>query len=137
MKLIVACVAVLFVSCASASFADNKGTCPPAPPTTSNRTTANAEEPRGTITLLAVVSDTGYVCSVRIIRGVNKKADADALKAVRTWRFAPAKKDGRPVPVVITVEVKYEREKDGNVVLSSPNPAPAERIAPTAETPKR
>jgi hypothetical protein len=36
----------------------------------------------------------------------------------------PAKKDGRPVAVVVTVQVPYERDKDGNVILfvASANP---------------
>ena len=73
------------------------------------------------------MSDTGYVCSAKVIDGIDKKSDADAENAVRHWNFAPAKKDGRPVPVVVTVQVRYERDKDGNVILSSHQPTPTEQ----------
>jgi len=91
----------------------------------------NSNDQSGKITLQAVVSNTGYVCSAKVIEGIDKKSDADAENAVRQWHFTPAKKDGRPVPVVVSVEVHYERDKDGNVILSSHQPTP------TKEAPKR
>ncbi len=33
--------------------------------------------------------------------------DQKAIEAVRNWRFSPAMKDGRPVPVQINVEVNF------------------------------
>lgn len=115
---------IIVSSCAVASLAENKGSCPPSPPVARHRT--NGSDQSGKITLQAVVSDTGYVCSAKVIEGIDKKSDADAENAVRQWHFAPAKKDGRPVPVVISVEVHYERDKDGNVILSSHQPTPTE-----------
>src|SRR5579872_4992102 len=113
---------VIVASCAVASLAENKGTCPPSPPVAMHRTNSNDQS--GKITLQAVVSNTGYVCSAKVIEGIDKKSDADAENAVRQWHFTPAKKDGRPVPVVVSVEVHYERDKDGNVILSSHQPTP-------------
>jgi protein TonB len=34
--------------------------------------------------------------------------DQKAIDAVRQWRFDPAKKDGRPVAVQISVEVSFK-----------------------------
>src|SRR5271167_1536789 len=121
MKPVFTCLIVV-ASCAVASLAENKGTCPPSPPVERHRT--NGSDQSGKITLQALVSDTGYVCSANVIDGIDKKSDADAENAVRQWHFAPAKKDGRPVPVMITVEVHYERDMDGNVTLSSHQPTP-------------
>ena len=118
------CFVVL--SCAVASLAEDKGTCPPAPPIEKHRT--NTGDRSGKITIQAVVSDTGYVCTAKVIDGIDKKSDADAENAVRQWHFVPAKKDGRPVPMVVAVEVRYERDKDGNVILSSHQPAPTEEV---------
>jgi TonB family protein len=115
---------IIIASCAVACLAENKGTCPPSPPVARHRT--NSSDQSGKITLQAVVSDTGYVCSAKVIDGIDKKFDADAENAVRQWRFVAAKKDGRPVPVVVSVEVHYERNKDGNIILSSHQPAPTE-----------
>ncbi len=108
--IVVACFAV-------ASLAENKGSCPPAPPVERHRPTSKAQESTDTITLLVVLSDAGYVCSAQVIHAPDKKSGVDAVSTVRQWHFEPAKKDGRRVPVLITVEVKYERDKDGNIIL--------------------
>ena len=129
MKSVFACLFVV-ASLAVASAAENKGTCPPSPPVERHRTISNAQA-SGKITLLVVVSETGYVCSATVIDGIDKKSNADAEKAVRQWQFSPAKKDGRPVPVEVTVEIRYERDKDGNVIAGSQKPMP------TQEAPKQ
>ena len=121
---------MIVASCAVSSFAVNKGTCPPSPPVERHRTTGNAQA-SGKITLQAVVSDTGYVCSARVIDGIDRKSDAEAEQAVQQWHFAPAKKDGRSVPVVVTVEVQYQRDKDENVILKSHKPTQAEETPTT------
>jgi protein TonB len=64
---------------------------------------------------MVVVSDKGFACSVQLLRGIDKETDADALAAVTNWTFKPATKDGRPVPVVVTVEMNYVM-KDGKLV---------------------
>lgn len=115
---------MILVSCAVLSVAENKGTCPPSPPVERHRQSSNDQS--GKITVQAVVSDTGYVCSAKVMDGIDKKSDAAAENAVRQWHFVPAKKDGRPVPVVISVEVQYQRDKDGNVILRSQQPTPTE-----------
>jgi TonB family protein len=66
------------------------------------------------VLLMAVVSNTGYVCDAQIIRGLDKDTDKKAVQAVRSWRFQPGQKDGHPVPTVITVQVTYR--KDGELV---------------------
>ena len=114
---------MVVASCAVASVAVDKGTCPLSPPVERHRTTSNAQQ-SGKITVQAVVSDAGYVCSAKVIDRTDKKSDADAERTVHQWHFAPAKKDGRPVPVVVTVEVQYERDKDGNITLKSDKPTP-------------
>ena len=121
MKSAFLCV-ITAVLCSVPSVAENKGTCPPAPPVGKHRATSNADESNGTITVLAVVSDRGYVCTAQVIRGIDKKSNAEAEKTVRQWRFTPAKKDGHPVPVVVKVPVNYERDKNGNVIISSSKP---------------
>ena len=115
-------IAILF--CGSMSIAENKGTCPPAPPEEKHPATNNSRESNGTISVLAVVSDKGYVCTAQVIRGLDKKSNAEAEKTVRQWRLTPAKKDGHAVPAVVTVQVKYERDKNGNVVIDPSNSTP-------------
>ncbi len=117
-------IAILF--CAIASVAENKGTCPPAPTVDKHPATINSDKSNGRISVLAVISDKGYVCTAQVTRGLDKRSNAEAEKTVRQWRFTPAKKDGHAVPVVVTVQVNYERDKNGNVIISSSKPTPPE-----------
>ena len=55
--------------------------------------------------LEAVISDTGTVESVRMLKPMDPELDAVLLEAVRQWRFRPAMKDGRPVRVRYTLTV--------------------------------
>jgi outer membrane biosynthesis protein TonB len=34
--------------------------------------------------------------------------DANAIAAVKTWKFAPVTKDGRPVAVAMRLEIDYK-----------------------------
>ena len=109
---------------------DDKGVCPPAPPKP-KAVPAESVPPQlppspdakfaGTVSLLAVISDKGYVCSVQLIRGFDKAADTQAIRAVRKWHFDPARKDGHPVPVVVKTEVNFWRNASGQLVSGTPN----------------
>ncbi len=110
---------VLMVSFTALSLGQNKGLCPPAP-AASALNAKNTPSPRRAtdaksiaVTVLTVVSDTGYVCDARVLNGVEKDIDKEAVETVRSWHFKPARKDGRDVPVVITVKVNFEKDKDG------------------------
>jgi hypothetical protein len=48
-----------------------------------------------------------YQGTVVISRSLGMGLDEKALAAVRQWKFEPALKDGRPVPVQINVEVNF------------------------------
>ncbi len=105
--------------------AEDKGICAPAPAVKTNRTISSDRS--GKIIVLAVVSDTGYVCDTRVIDGIDEKSDAGAENIVRQWRFAPLKKDSHRARFLVTVGVHYERDKDGNATLSAHQAPPAEK----------
>jgi TonB family protein len=42
-----------------------------------------------------------------VVRSLGMGLDQKALDAVRTWRFDPAKKDGRPVAVQMNIIVNF------------------------------
>jgi TonB family protein len=117
-------------SAAALAAADSKGFCPPTPPkpkVVARKTSVPQTPPTpdaqyaGTVMLMAVISDKGYVCDAQVIRGLDKATDKKAAGAVRQWHFQPAQKDGHAVPVVVTVEVNYWR-KNGELVQFPASP---------------
>lgn len=61
----------------------------------------------GTVTLIAIIGDDGRVGAVNVSEGVGGGLDQSAVRAVRGWRFAPATRDGRPVDVVVEINVNF------------------------------
>jgi hypothetical protein len=115
---------LMVVSTGVLAAADSKGSCPPTPPkpkAVATKASAPQTPPTpdaqyaGTVMLMAVISDKGYVCDAQVIRGLDKETDEKSAGAVRQWHFQPARKDGHAVPVVVIVEVNYWR-KDGELV---------------------
>lgn len=62
---------------------------------------------QGTVVLWVVVGPDGRTHEVRVQRSLGMGLDEKAIEAVRTWKFDPAKKDGKPVAVQINVEVNF------------------------------
>ena len=71
--------------------------------------TAEAKDARiqGVVTLECVVQPDGTVGDVEVIKALEDGLDQEAIKAVKQWRFEPGKKDGKPVPVLITLEMTF------------------------------
>jgi protein TonB len=66
-------------------------------------------EPRGTVVMLIGVNAKGRVEPVRVLRSDEQAFEQSAVATVKKWKFKPAEKDGRPVPVQITVEMRFQR----------------------------
>jgi TonB family protein len=56
-----------------------------------------------------VVDAEGAPRDVQISRSYNADFDAEAIKAIRQYRFKPSMKDGRPVAVEVTIEVDFKK----------------------------
>ncbi|HKV93565.1 MAG TPA: energy transducer TonB [Candidatus Angelobacter sp.] len=76
----------------------------------------------GTVVLGVIVSTTGYVCNVQLIRGFDKTADEQAMQTAREWHFDSARKNGAPVAVELVVPVDFWRNANGELVQSQPGP---------------
>ncbi|MEO7275659.1 MAG: energy transducer TonB [Vicinamibacterales bacterium] len=61
----------------------------------------------GDVELEIVVRRDGSVGEVRLMRGLGAGLDQRAIDAVRQWRFAPARRQGAPVDVVVEVAVEF------------------------------
>jgi protein TonB len=62
----------------------------------------------GDVDLEIVVRVDGSVGQVRIVRGLEPGLDQKATEAVRQWRFAPARRQGVPLEVVVQVSVAFK-----------------------------
>jgi TonB family protein len=62
---------------------------------------------QGEVTLLVTIGTDGRARNLSVVRSVGMGLDQKALDAVRTWRFDPAKKDGRPVAVQMNIIVNF------------------------------
>jgi TonB family protein len=69
---------------------------------------AKAQHRQGVVILEAVISPTGRVCSVEVLRGAGADLDRAAMEAVSQWRYTPTLLEGTPVPVIMTVTVNFK-----------------------------
>ena len=61
----------------------------------------------GTVVVELIVTPDGKVRDVKVTKNLEPSLDQQAIAAVRTWMFEPAKKDGKPVAVHIHAEVSF------------------------------
>ena len=71
---------------------------------------AQSARVQGVVILEAVIDRTGKVESVQVLRSI-PLLDQAAVTAVRQWRYRPATVNESPVPVIVTVTVKFELER--------------------------
>jgi protein TonB len=62
---------------------------------------------QGTCVLGLIVDAEGHPRDIYVIRGLGYGLDAKALETVKHWVFEPAKKDGQPVNVQVSIEVGF------------------------------
>ena len=66
-------------------------------------------EPNGVVVMLVGINPKGRVELVHVLRSSNDAFQKSAVSTVKTWKFSPAKKDGKPVPVQVTVEMRFQK----------------------------
>jgi TonB family protein len=62
---------------------------------------------QGTVLINAVIGPDGRPRNLRVTRALGMGLDQKALEAVEKWRFKPSTLDGKPVAVLVTVEVNF------------------------------
>ena len=62
----------------------------------------------GTVLIHAEIDPSGRPRNLRLARSVGMGLDEKAMEAVTQWLFKPGMKDGKPVTVAATIEVKFE-----------------------------
>ena len=73
--------------------------------------TAAAQEARiqGRVVLETVVQTDGSVGEVKVVQSLDAETglDAQAVGAMRQWQFRPGTKEGKPVAVLVNVEMTF------------------------------
>jgi TonB family protein len=62
---------------------------------------------QGEVTLLATIGADGRPRNLQVVRSLGMGLDEKALEAVKTWRFDPARMNGRPVAVQMNIIVNF------------------------------
>jgi protein TonB len=62
----------------------------------------------GDVLLEIVVRQDGSVGDVKVLQGLGSGLNERAVQAVRQWRFAPARRQGAPVDVIVEVAVEFK-----------------------------
>jgi protein TonB len=68
---------------------------------------AAAARVQGTVLLEATIDEEGNVVNLMVLRSV-PLLDGAALDAVRQWKYEPTLLNGSPVPVLMSVSVRFE-----------------------------
>jgi len=86
----------------------------PQPNSDAQTDTTNAAPPagkpkvmHGTVVLSVAIGPDGEVKDAKVSHSLDPWLDKKAIEAVRSWRFQPARKQGLPVAVLMTVEVSF------------------------------
>lgn len=61
----------------------------------------------GRVIVRFIVETTGLACSVEVVRAVSPGLDREALLAIQRARFTPGRQDNRPVPVRMSLPVRF------------------------------
>ena len=69
---------------------------------------ARRQKYQGVVVLSLIVDAQGSPQHIRVVRPLGMGLDEKALEAVRQYKFKPAQKDGKPVPVEINIEVNFQ-----------------------------
>ena len=68
---------------------------------------------QGTVTMSTVVRTDGTPNDIEVTTSLDTKygLDDQAVAALKQWRFEPGRKDGKPVPVRVSIEMRFSLKK--------------------------
>ena len=79
----------------------------PIPPYTEEAKKARAE---GLVVLQAIIRKDGSVDSFKVLQGVGYGLDESAIRTIaKEWKFVPGKLNGKPVDILVNIEVSFRR----------------------------
>jgi TonB family protein len=63
---------------------------------------------QGAVSLEALILEGGAVGAIKVVESLDPVLDMEAAYALSRWRFRPATREGKPVPVVVDVELTFK-----------------------------
>jgi TonB family protein len=63
---------------------------------------------QGTVVLRVVIDKNGLVSRISVDRTLGMGLDAQAVNAVKRWRFQPGTREGQPVAVEMIIQTSFE-----------------------------
>jgi TonB family protein len=77
---------------------------------------------QGTVFVQFVVSKTGAITNVKILRGIGNGCDEEAIRVVKAMPdWNPGENDGKAVPVMFQIPVKFQLVKPISIALVDPS----------------
>lgn len=73
--------------------------------------TMRREGVSGVVAIKVEIDETGAVTNCTVSKSSNPAFEQPALKAVKNWKFTPAKKDGTPVKVCLVIPIKFSLDE--------------------------
>jgi len=67
---------------------------------------AKSQHVSGNVLVDALIDDTGRVTSMSVVSGPTLLHQA-AMDALKQWKYQPASLDGKPVPMHLTVTIRF------------------------------
>jgi TonB family protein len=68
---------------------------------------ARAAKIQGIVVLEVVIMTDGTPDNIRVVLALDPDLDAKAIECARSWRFRPALRDGKPVPVRVSIQLTF------------------------------
>jgi periplasmic protein TonB len=65
------------------------------------------DSPRGTVVMECVVARDGRPTDITVVQTLDPEIDEAAIAALKQWEFKPGEKDGKPVAVRVSVEMRF------------------------------
>lgn len=62
----------------------------------------------GLVTVSFLVDEKGQVQDATVAKSSHRELEDPAIKAIKKWRFKPARKDGNAVAVRVSIPIKFE-----------------------------
>ena len=73
--------------------------------------TAREARIQGKVNVRFVVDEQGNVRNAQVVEGIGHGCDTEALRVVRSLRFHPGQKDGKPVNVQMTMPITFKLKR--------------------------